>query len=243
MLPQHAPLYPELPYEYSGYKRVSLFGHANEDAIRRLLPPSLEYVSNEFEAFVLSAPDVEGLSPYHEGGLVVSAGYDDIDGAHMLCEYVDDDGAVAAGREIWGYPKKMADVTLTERDDAVRGTISRNGTDILEISFKDADVNPTRPQLFPRLQNKQIPSADGSGYDVNQIVKMSFEGDSSDFDADSVRERRTGTGDLTLNSTDTDPLQEIEPFEVTGGMVTYGDFSLGTGEVIADFTQGESTDV
>jgi acetoacetate decarboxylase len=242
MMPQSSPLYPDLPYEYTKYKRVSLYGRADEDAIRNLLPEPLNYVSNEFEAFVLHAPEIDGLSSYHEGGIVVSAGYGDIEGAHMLYEYVDDDAAVAAGREYWGYPKKMATVTMTERDGIVDSTISRRGTEILSLSFSEQDIESVSPQLFPRLQVKQIPSADGSGYDVNQIVKMSFEGDDLDFDADGVSHRTTGTGDLVLNSSETDPLNELAPLEVTGGAVTNGSFTLGTGEVVADLNQGDQTD-
>lgn len=238
MLPQYSPLYPDLPYKYNDYKRLSVFGQADEDAVRELLPDQLGYVSNEFEAFVLSAPDIEGLPPYYEGGVVVSAGYDDIEGAHMLCEYVNNDAAVAAGREIWGYPKKMATVTFDEDGSTASGTITRNGTNILQLSFSEQDRDLDRPQLFPRLQVKQIPSADGSRYGINQIVKMSFEGDESDFNADDVSQYTTGTASIEFGQSETDPLYKLAPTEITGGTVTTGSFHLGTGEVVADLGNG-----
>lgn len=238
MLPQHSPLYPELPYEYNDYKRFSVFGQANEDAIRELLPDPLEYVSNEFEAFVLHAPNIEGLPAYYEGGVVVSAGYEDLEGAHMLCEYVNNDAAVAAGREIWGYPKKMATVTLEENGSTATGTITRNGTEILQLSFSEQDIDPDPPQLFPRLQVKQIPSADGSGYGINQIVKMSFEGDESHFSADDVSQYTTGNGSIEFGQNKEDPLYKLAPTEIRGGAVTTGSFHLGTGEIVADLNEG-----
>lgn len=238
MLPQHAPLYPDIPYRYSNYKRISLYGHADEEGIRELLPDQLDYVSNEFEAFVLHAPDVNGLPPYHEGGFVVRAGYDDIEGAHMLCEYVDNDAAVAAGREFWGYPKKMATVTIDEKDDTIEGTITRQGADILQLTFTEEDIEHNPPQLFPRLQVKQIPSADGSGYDVNQIVKMGFKGDDADFDADNVSQRVAGDGKVDVEQSDADPLHKLGPLNVNGGAIITGSFTLDTGEIIADLNNG-----
>lgn len=237
MLPQHSPLYPDRPYEYQNYRRLSVYGHAEESTIRDLLPEPLEYVSSEFEAFVLEAPEIDGLNGYQEGGVVIRAQYEEYEGAHMLAEYVNDAGAVAAGREIWGYPKKMATVSLEEGPDAVRGTVERNDSEILQLDFQKADVDVEVPTLFPRLQTKQIPRADGSGYDVNQVVKMTFEGDSDHFDAERIESQTTGHGEVSFEPSDEDPLYQLGPTDVIGGVLTVGNFTLSTGEILADLTK------
>ena len=70
-MPEISPLYPELPYNYEEYRRVGLFCIANEDAVKKLVPPPLEPISNIIEVFVMRATKVTGLNPYDEGGVVV----------------------------------------------------------------------------------------------------------------------------------------------------------------------------
>lgn len=233
-MPAYAPSYPEPPFEYRDYRRLSLYCRADGDVVSEYLPEPLEYAGDAIEVFVLYAPDVEGLGTYSEGGVVVQARYGDAVGAHMLTEYVTSDAALLAGREIWGYPKKLADVTLDENGNGIRGTVTRNGVDLIDIEFTSGDVSFDAPQLFPRLQVKRIPRADEPGYDVDHVVRLGFEGDSTDFDAASVESRITGSGTVEFGTSPTDPLGPLGPTEVVGGAFTVGDFTLGYGEDITD---------
>jgi len=234
-MPEYDPLYPKLPYEYENYTRLSVYGNGDEDAIATLLPEPLTAVSGTLEAFILSAPSIAGLDGYTEGGIVVQARYKDTVGAHMLAEFVTKADALAAGREIWGYPKKLCDVGYDERDDGSRsGHITMDGVDLIRASFEPADVDFEVPQLFPRLQVKRIPSATGDGCDVNQIVKMGFSGDKSDFDADSVHEQTDGTGQIEFPANPDNPFVRIGPVDTIGAAITKGDFTLSHGEILAD---------
>lgn len=229
-IPEYAPPYPDLPFEYNGYRRLSMYCRADGDVVREYLPEPLEYVGDAIEVFVLYAPDVSGLAEYWEGGVVVQARYGDVVGAHMLTEYVTSDDALLAGREIWGYPKKMADITFREGDDEIHGTVTRGGVDLIDATFTPREVEFEPPRLFPRLQVKRVPRADGPGYDVDRVVKLAFDGDSTDFDASSVDSRRVGTGRVELGSGPNDPLGALGPTDVVGGAFTVGDFTLGYGE-------------
>ena len=51
---------------------------------------------------------------------------------YCLSMPVDDDMAMAGGREVFGYPKKMAEsITLREEGSTVIGSAVRKGTEIL----------------------------------------------------------------------------------------------------------------
>ncbi|WP_257350713.1 acetoacetate decarboxylase family protein [Pseudalkalibacillus decolorationis] len=225
ILPDYAPLYPQVPYYYKDYHKISVYCRGRREAIEKFLPSNFEFVSDVFEIFVLKNEKVEGLEPYSEGGIVIPCKYKDKVGAHMAYEYVDTDEALCAGREIWGYPKKLSEVIYEEKSGEILGKIIRKGKTIIDITLKldDAEVNP--PNLFPRLQVKRMPRADQYGVDMDQVILNEF--------VDSViHTRKTGTATVEWEHSSFDPLTELGPIEVLGGVFVVGDFTLTYGKVI-----------
>jgi len=230
ILPDYAPLYPQVPYHYKNYEKISVYCRGNREAIERFLPKDFEFVSDIFEIFVLKNEVIEGLDPYSEGGIVIPCKYKDIVGAYMAYEYVDTDEALCAGREIWGYPKKLAEVEFTREEGYAQGKIIRKGKAIIDIAltFEDVEVNP--PNLFPRLQVKRMPRADKYGMDMDQVILNEF--------VDSViHTRQTGTAKVNWEYSSYDPIAELGPVEVLGGVFVIGDFTLTYGKIIEDKVQ------
>jgi acetoacetate decarboxylase len=226
VLPEYAPLYPPLPYHYKNYHKISVYCRGNRNAIEKFLPSKFEFVSDTFEIFVLKNDQIEGLDPYSEGGIVIPCKYKDRVGAYMAFEYVDTDDALCAGREIWGYPKKLAEVTYTEKDGQIHGKITRKGKTIIDISLTlDEKASVTPPNLFPRLQVKRMPKADQYGTDMDQVILNEFE--------DSIiHTKQYGNATVNWEHSTFDPLAELGPTEVLGGVFVIGDFTLTYGKVI-----------
>jgi len=148
----------------------------------------------------------------------------------MAYEYVDTDEALCAGREIWGYPKKLAEVEFNRESGFAQGKIIRKGKTIIDIAltFEDVEVNP--PNLFPRLQVKRMPRADKYGMDMDQVILNEF--------VDSViHTRQTGTAKVNWEYSSYDPIAELGPVEVLGGVFVIGDFTLTYGKIIEDKVQ------
>src|SRR5699024_11750381 len=53
---------------------------------------------------------------YMDCAFVVPIKYEDKLGGYYFYEYENDDRAIAAGRDLWGYPKKYADIELVEEN-------------------------------------------------------------------------------------------------------------------------------
>jgi acetoacetate decarboxylase len=230
VLPDYAPLYPQVPYHYKNYHKISVYCRGNQEAIKRFLPSNFEFVSDIFEIFVLKNEEIDGLDPYSEGGIVIPCKYKDQIGAYMAYEYVDTDDALCAGREIWGYPKKLAEVIYEEKNNKIQGKIIRKGKTIIDISltFDDAKVNP--PNMFPRLQVKRMPRADQYGVDMDQVILNKF--------VDSViHTRKQGSATVNWEHSSHDPLAELGPTEVLGGVFVIGNFTLTYGKVIDQINQ------
>jgi len=235
--PQCSPLFKGLPRLYANYRRLSIFCHGHEDGIRAALPDGLEYVDNHFEIFIMECPEVYdqsnptmGPRHYLEGGIVITAGFEGLKGGHVLYEYVTTDDSMAGGREIFGYPKKLADVTFDAHlDGTIHTTVTRLGYCLIDAAFKpDNKASLTKPTLHPRLQIKQILRVDGSGYDVDQIVRV----DLKDFQ---LKSSALGSAMVRLGGrTNMDPLFTLGPQSVLGAELVVGDFVLGPGSVHHD---------
>ncbi|SHE32553.1 Acetoacetate decarboxylase [Seinonella peptonophila] len=225
ILPDYAPLYPQLPFHYKNYRKLSVYCRGERAAIERFLPKQFEYAGDVFEIFVLTNPEISGLTPYSEGGIVIPCKYRDIQGGYMAYEYVDTDESLCAGREIWGYPKKLADVTFEENEGKVQGRLVRKGKTIIDISVDLDDTQVDQPNLFPRLIVKRIPKADVYGVDVDQVILNEFENVV-------IHSRETGSAQANWEYSSFDPLAELGPVEVLGGVFVVADYTLNYGKVL-----------
>ncbi len=225
VLPEYAPLYKQLPYHYKGYQKVSVYCRGKTEAISKFLPKEFEPVSDVFEVFVLKNHIIEGLDPYSEGGLIIPCKYKDKVGACMSFEYVDTDDALCAGREIWGYPKKLGEIAFEESGQTIRGTVRRKGKTIIDIHFNESTVNFKTPVMFPRLQVKRMPHPEKYGTDINWIIQNEFENAI-------IHKKVFGEATLTWEQSLDDPLYELGPIEVIGAVYVKGDFTLSYGKVL-----------
>ncbi len=102
-------------------------------------------------AFVARYPQTNFGVDYNEGALFVGAEYRGEQGLYCLAMPVDDDLAMLLGREVQGFPKKMADQISLDRDGSrLIGSVVRHGVEILHIEGDaDKEINP-QPQWGAR---------------------------------------------------------------------------------------------
>jgi len=234
-IPHHSPLFKPLPRLYARFEKISVICRAPKDAVRRALPEPLDYVSDIFEVFVYRCPEVRDIAvpgapprSYMESGIALQAAVDGVAGGHVAYEYVTTDDAMAPGREIWGYPKKLADVDWQREGQTITSKTVRRGNRLIDIEFSEGSNTFDKPVYQPRLQVKRIPSADGSGYDVHQIVLNKLA-------KWTLLETITGNAKVKLGGMeDMDPLFELGPLEILGAEKIRAEFELAYGQVIKD---------
>jgi acetoacetate decarboxylase len=167
-MPPYAPLFPKPPYFYKDAKLV-IFKYVTSDSAARLIPDVVELADPPTAGLVFASYPSSNLGPYDEVVLyldVVFKGRPFQFGAFL---YVTSDSAMAAGREMGGYPKKIARIEFLpgraqtaamERPDGLRictGTMRPE-----ERLFPDPDpqraAGPLMPLVLNYLTLRLIPS-------------------------------------------------------------------------------------
>jgi acetoacetate decarboxylase len=225
-----------MPRFYKGYRKLSVLCEASRAGIEASIPKGFEWAGNVIEIFVMHCPEVHdvanpemGPRNYLEGGIVVPVRYGDLVGGHVLYEYVTTDDAMAGGREVWGYPKKLAEVSFDENGTgAITASVTRLGRTLIDARFRPAEVAFEKPSLHPRIQVKRIPRADGCGYDVDQIIR-------NDLRDPKIIQQVSGTATVSLGGSPfMDPLFELGVERVIGAEFVIAEFYLDYGVIHED---------
>ena len=61
-------------------------------------------------------PDSTGFGDYTETGQVIPVTFQGRKGGYTHCMFLNDHPPIAGGRELWGFPKKLAEPTPARRD-------------------------------------------------------------------------------------------------------------------------------
>lgn len=211
-VPLHSPLYPNPPYFYEDFKKISVICEVETKNLVEIIPEPLELGdTNTIEIYVMST-EKNTLGPFKEGGVVIPVKYKDTIGGTIAYMYVTSDAALCCGREIWGYPKKIADIAFEENGGEIKGNVNREGIDIISVSCKLNGKEIEMPKLYPRFLVRIIPKVDGPGIESKKVVLV--EAESKDIQV------RTGEAFLKLGHSSVDPIYKIEPINIIGAIYT-----------------------
>lgn len=123
-MPFMSPSFPRGPYRFVNREYFIASYRTDPQALRDVVPEPLKVedpiVSYEF----IRMPDSSGFGDYTESGQVISV----IDeegrrGGYVHMMFFDAESAIAGGRELWGFPKKLAQPKLEVATDTFVGTL------------------------------------------------------------------------------------------------------------------------
>ncbi|HEX4028064.1 MAG TPA: acetoacetate decarboxylase [Rhizomicrobium sp.] len=127
-MPAAGPSYPAGPYRFVDREYMVITYETDAELVRAHLPEPLEMPANPFVHYEwIKMPDSSGFGSYTESGLVIPCRYQGEDMNFVAQMYLDDDPPIAAGREIWGFPKKYAHPKLEIIKDTLTGTLEYGG--------------------------------------------------------------------------------------------------------------------
>lgn len=121
--PLTAPAYPMPPYKFVNREYLNIIYRTDSKALLKAVPQPLEFNEPLVRFEVMWMPDVTGLGSYTEAGQVIPVHFNGEDGDYVHSMYVDNFPAIASGRELSAYPKKIAAPRLYVDSDTLVGTL------------------------------------------------------------------------------------------------------------------------
>ncbi|MFJ3707836.1 acetoacetate decarboxylase family protein [Streptomyces sp. NPDC090053] len=143
---------------------------SDPDAVAAVLPPPLGPAGRPLVRANISKVDLPGY-PLGAGSVAVAAVHEGVEGWYPLVMPMTHERALTGGREVFGEPKKLGEVTV-ERDGAtVRAVLARHG-----IAFVEVRGGVTGPLPLPGPREKVdfyfkfLPAVDGQGFDTEPVL-------------------------------------------------------------------------
>jgi acetoacetate decarboxylase len=231
-MPLTSPAYPRGPYRFVNREYMIITYRTDPERLRAVVPEPLEldgpFVKYEF----IRMPDSTGFGDYTETGQVIPVSFQGRKGGYTHCMFLNDEPPIAGGRELWGFPKKLADPSLRVEIDTLVGTLDygpvRVATGTMGYKHRDADLAAVKASLAaPNFLLKIIPHVDGSPR-ICELVEYYLE----DID---LKGAWTGPAALTLVGHALAPVAELPVLEVVSAVHILADLTLGLGKVVHDY--------
>jgi acetoacetate decarboxylase len=177
-------------------------------------------------------PDSSGFGDYTESGQVIPVSFEGKHGGYTHCMFLNDYPPIAGGRELWGFPKKLADPSLTVEKDAMVGRLDYGPVHVAfaTMGYKHRAANLEEVKIALKAPNfllKIIPHVDGSPR-VCEIVEYFIE----DIN---LKGAWNAPASLELHPHALAPVAELPVLEVISGLHILCDITLGLGKVVYDY--------
>jgi acetoacetate decarboxylase len=231
-MPLTSPAYPLGPYRFYQREFLIITYRTDPDKLRELVPEPLLIDEPLVKFEFIRMPDSTGFGNYTESGQVIPVTFEGRKGNYTHCMFLDDHPPIAGGRELWGFPKKLAKPTLRAEIDTLIGTLDygplRIAYGTMGYKHRAADLAAVKASLLtPNFLLKIIPHVDGSPR-ILELVEYRLE------DVE-LKGAWTGPAALTLFSHALAPLAELPVLEIVSGTHLVADLTLGLGRVVHDY--------
>jgi len=226
------------PTTFYDAQMLTTYWETKPEIIARLLPSPLKPAKRPLvSAFIANYPRTNFCPPYKEAALFILADFNGELGTYCLSMPISDGMAMALGREIYGFPKKMAEIELKREGDTMNGSVSRNGIKFFSIKaningkFNDKDgqkiIDDNYGKGLPIFNFKYSKSPDGNGFDLNPLlIQQGATMDNKVFEK--------GKFEMKLKDSPHDPWAELEVVKMLGCTYTVGTSVLLRGKVLAE---------
>ena len=231
-MPLTNPSYPPGPYRFVDREFFVITYRTDPAALKAVVPEPLKVVEPLVKYEFIRMPDSTGFGDYTESGQVIPVEFEGQKGGYVHAMYLDDDSPITGGREIWGFPKKLAAPSLRVETDTLIGTLDygsvRIATGTMGYKHKALDLKQIKASLeAPGFLLKIVPDVD-CGPRVCELVRYYLQ----DL---VVKGAWSGPAALELHQHALAPVADLPVLEILSGVHIVTDLTLGLGEVVYDY--------
>ena len=231
-MPLTNPAFPPGPYRFVNREFFVVTYRTDPDALRAVVPDPLQVTEAIVKYEFIRMPDSTGFGDYTESGQVIPVSFQGAKGGYVHAMYLDDEAPIAGGRELWGFPKKLASPTLTVEKDTLLGVLKYGPVPVAVASMgykhRALDHHTILASLTaPNYLLKIIPHVDGTAR-ICELVRY--------FCVDvTVKGAWEGPAALELFHHALAPVASLPVLEVVSGVHILTDLTLGLGTVVHDY--------
>ena len=231
-MPLTSPAFPMGPYRFVDREFLIIAYRTDPEKLRALVPEPLEIAEPIVKFEFIRMPDSTGFGDYTESGQVIPVSFQGRQGSYSHCMFLDDHPPIAGGRELWGFPKKLAKPTLRAEIDTLVGTLDygpvRVATGTMGYKHKALDLAAVAKSLAtPTWLLKIIPHVDGTAR-ICELVEYYLEDVT-------VKGAWTGPAALSLAPHALAPVAELPVLEVVSATHVVADLTIALGKVVHDY--------
>lgn len=235
-MPIGNPAFPRPPYRFRNREYLVFKYRTDPDLLRAIVPEPLELAEPMVKYEFIRMPDSTGFGDYTETGQVIPVRYEGVSGSYVHAMYLDDEAPIAGGRELWGFPKKLARPVVAHESDVIVGTLHYGSVlcACASMGYKHRELDPEPVMTALREPNfmlKIIPHVDGSPR-ICELVRYYLE----DIE---LLGAWTGPAALSLHSHAIADVARLPVLEVVSASHFVANLTLGLGEVVHDYLAGE----
>jgi len=220
------------PYRFVNREFFIVTYRTDMDRLREAVPEPLKVTSPLVSYEFIRMPDSTGFGNYTESGQVIPVEYEGVAGSYTHAMYLNDHPPIAGGRELWGFPKKLASPALETHIDTLVGTLDygpvRIATGTMGYKHRELDLaEQARRLAMPNFLLKVVPHVDGSPR-VCELVRYYLENIT-------MKGAWTGPSSLQLSPHALAPVADLPVLEIVEARHLIADLTLGLGEVVHDY--------
>jgi acetoacetate decarboxylase len=231
-MPLTNPAFPSGPYRFIDREYFIIQYRTDPEALRRVVPEPLALREPVVNYEFIRMPDSTGFGDYTESGQVIPVSFQGQAGSYIHQMFLNCHPPIAGGRELWGFPKKLAQPTLEVETDTLVGTLNygsvRIATGTMGYKHRALDTDAEAGKLAaPNFLVKIVPHVDGTAR-ICELVRFHLE----DI---TVKGAWTGPAALDLCPHALAPVAELPVLQVLSAKHIVADLTLGLGTVVHDY--------
>ncbi|MEU6315386.1 acetoacetate decarboxylase family protein [Streptomyces sp. NPDC047014] len=175
---------------------------SDPEVVAAVLPPPLAPAGRPLVRAAISTVDLPGY-PLGAGSVAVAARHGEVEGWYPLVMPMTHERALTGGREVFGEPKKLGEVTVERDGLVVRAALARHGIAFVEVrGAVDRTLPLPEASVKTDFYFKFLPAADGSGLEADPVLVHCTR-------HEKVRKLEHVTGDVVLRESMYDPVADL----------------------------------
>ncbi|GAA2026794.1 hypothetical protein GCM10009839_26670 [Catenulispora yoronensis] len=195
------------------------------DALAQVLPPPLKPGAKPYVRATINNVDIFG-TPLGAAAISVACTHGEEEGWYSLVMPMTTERSLIGGREVFGEPKKLAEVTVERDGEAITAKVTRHGVAFAEIHGRVGErLEAPAPYVKTDWYLKFLPAVDGHGFDADPLLVRCLR-------TEKTRLLHAVDGEVVLRESALDPVADLPVrrlVEITFGEKT----SDQRGEVVA----------